>query len=152
MRRKSSFLTCPVPGIVQGDFSAPLRCARNDRKQESLSPHGLRRHKALLDLPLCHIVMLSNQLNQPLRGFPLPPLTRSPSPMDGGGKDVAGNAFCSCAMLSILLNQLPQAAFPPLVPCGTTFAPVGSVSHDSQVAITPLRIVFPCQPAKAVGQ
>ena len=121
-------------------------------KQESLSPHGLRRRKALLDLPLCHIVMLSILLNQPLRGFPLPPLTRSPSPMDGGGKDVTGNAFCSCAMLSILLNQPPMAAFPPLVSYGTTFAPVGSVSHDSQVAITPLRIVFPCQPAKAVGQ
>ena len=81
-------------------------------KQESLSPHGLRRRKALLDLPLCHIVMLSIQLNQPLRGFPLPPLTRSPSPMDGGGKDVTGNAFCSCAMLSILLNQPPMAASP----------------------------------------
>ena len=113
MRRKSSFLPCPVPDMVPGDFQAPLRCARNDRKQESLSPHGLRRRKALLDLPLCHIVMLSNLLNQPLRGYPLPPLTRSPSPMDGGGKDVAGNAFCSCAMLSILLNQPPMAAFPP---------------------------------------
>ena len=33
----------------------------------------------------------------------------------------------------------------------TTFAPVGSVSHDSQVASAPLRIVFPCHPAEAVG-
>ena len=31
--------------------------------------------------------------------------------------------------------------------CATTFAPVGSVSHDSQVADAPLRIVFPCHPA-----
>ena len=41
-----------------------------------------------------------------------------------------------------------MVALPPLVPYGTTFAPVGSVSHDSQVAITPLRIVFPCHPAE----
>ena len=32
MRCKSSFLTCPVPDIVPGDFQAPLRCARNDRE------------------------------------------------------------------------------------------------------------------------
>ena len=32
MHCKSSFLPCPVPGMVQGDFQAPLRCARNDRE------------------------------------------------------------------------------------------------------------------------
>ena len=32
MRRKSSFLPCPVPDMVPGDFQAPLCCARNDRE------------------------------------------------------------------------------------------------------------------------
>ena len=38
---------------------------------------------------------------------------------------------------------------PPLVPYGTTFAPVGSVSLDSQSPKGSLRIQFPCHPAKA---
>lgn len=52
-------------------------------KQESLSPHGLRRRKALLDLPLCHIVMLSIQLNQPLAASPFHRLRGSPPPWMG---------------------------------------------------------------------
>ena len=38
-----------------------------------------------------------------------------------------------------------------MVPYGTTFAPVGSVSLDSQSPKGSLRIQFPCHPAKAVG-
>ena len=38
---------------------------------------------------------------------------------------------------------------PPLVPYGTTFAPVGSVSLDSQSPKGFLLIQFPCHPAKA---
>ena len=46
-------------------------------------------------------------------------------------------ALCRMTVISRLRRLSPFGG------CATTFAPVGSVSHDSQVAITPLRIVFP---------
>ena len=48
-------------------------------------------------------------------------------------------------------RQAPFRRLPPLVAGATTFAPVGSVSLDSQSPKGSLRIQFPCHPAKAVG-
>ena len=46
---------------------------------------------------------------------------------------------------------MPPAAASPFGACRHHLPPRESVSHDSQVAVSPLRIVFACHPAKAVG-
>ena len=114
MRRKSSFLPCPVPDMVPGDFQAPLCCARNDREAGISIAPWLAEAQGVTGFAFVSYSHAKHSAESAADGgFPLPPLTRSPSPMDGGGKDVTGNAFCSCAMLSILLNQPPMAASPP---------------------------------------
>ena len=73
---------------------------------------------------------------------------KRPSLHKRGSAGASGDkAISITSPCTILMNQPPAAAFPPLVPVGTTFLLKGSMSLDSQSLVGSLRIQFLCHPA-----